>query len=190
MEDRPSHIKRKRGVYYTASNPFTLEPFREWCKEAGTAKARILEPFAGSNNIIRMLSELGLCTRYRSYDIAPKAHGIKKRDTIKSFPSGYKVCVTNPPWLTSYSARRRGVEFVAPRYDNLYKYCLELALANCEYVAFIYRERSSGPGCSGSASNRSSFCTARSSSKPTIPFASPCSGGPKKTQKSTTTTGI
>ena len=137
MEGRPSHTKRKRGVYYTTSNPFALEPFREWCKEAGIAKARILEPFAGSNNIVRMLSELGLCARYQSYDIAPKAAGIKKRDTIKSFPSGYRVCVTNPPWLTSYSARRRGVEFVAPRYDNLYKYCLELALANCEYVAFI-----------------------------------------------------
>ena len=59
-------------------------------------------------------SELGLCARYRSYDIAPGAAGVKKRDTIKSFPPGYRVCVTNPPWLTSYSARRRGVEFVGP----------------------------------------------------------------------------
>lgn len=139
MKEAPkrSQAKRKRGAYYTTSNPFMLDPFREWCAEAGTAKTRVLEPFAGSNNIIRILSEMGLCNKSCSYDIVPKAAGIRKRDTIKRFPSGYKVCVTNPPWLTSYSAKRRGVEFVAPRYDNLYKYCLELALANCEYVAFI-----------------------------------------------------
>lgn len=137
MKSKLVYAKRKRGIYYTAVNPFALDPFRKWCAAAETAKTCVLEPFAGSNNIIHMLSELNLCTESSSYDIAPEADGVKKMDTIKNFPSGHRVCVTNPPWLTSYSARRRGVEFVAPKYDNLYKYCLELALANCEHVAFI-----------------------------------------------------
>ncbi len=143
--------KRENGVYYTVNNPFRLAPFQRWAKKARITESRILEPFAGANNIITLLKQEGLCGRFYSYDIAPKSRQVVRRDTIGRFPAGYKTCITNPPWLTRYFASRNKVYFPDTKHDNLYKTCLELALANCDNVAFIipgtflrtglYRER-------------------------------------------------
>lgn len=129
--------KRTNGVYYTRGNPFLLKSFTAWAKKIDLANSEILEPFAGSNNIIKMLKEVNLCKSFKSYDIHPQDHDVEKRDTIKNFPKGFKVCITNPPWLTSYSARRHGVPYPEIKYDNIYKHCLELALENCDNVGFI-----------------------------------------------------
>lgn len=128
---------RQWGVYDTVDNPFTLRPFLDWADRANLPDRTILEPFAGQNNIIRMLCDLGLCSRHKSYDIAPRAPHVIRRDTMKRFPTGYDACVTNPPWLTNYSASRRGIPYPDIQYDNLYKRCLELALQHCQWVAFI-----------------------------------------------------
>ena len=106
--------KRQRGAYYTEDNPFRLRPFLQWAESADLANNIVLEPFAGSNNIVDMLIEDGLCSRADSYDIAPKADGVVYRDTLASFPGDYEVCVTNPPWLARNSARRRGLVFNVP----------------------------------------------------------------------------
>jgi len=133
--------KRQYGAYYTEESPFTLEPFRIWAKEAGLPGRKILEPFAGSSNIIRMLKDAGLCSDFDCYDVEAAPDGTYKvavRNTLRSFPDGYHVCITNPPWLARNSARRRGLKFEVPRrYDDMYKYALDLALSHCDYVAFI-----------------------------------------------------
>ena len=128
--------KKTHGVYYTTGNPFVLEPFSSWAKKIGLTKLEILEPFAGANNIIKMLKETG-CKSFKSFDINPQSPDVKKKDTLKNFPQGFKVCITNPPWLTSYSAKRHGVDFPNIKHDNIYKHCLEIALQNCNFVAFI-----------------------------------------------------
>lgn len=128
--------KRAQGRFYTKGNPFELEPFKQWAEQAGLRNTRILEPFAGANNIIHMLENMGMCSDYRSYDIAPASQDVKKRDTIKKFPAGFDVCVTNPPWLARNSATRRGLPFCG-NYDDLYKRCLELCLHNCRHVAAL-----------------------------------------------------
>ena len=130
--------KRQRGAYYTEGSPFRLRPFLQWAEAADLANSTVLEPFAGSNNIVNMLIEDGLCSRADSYDIAPEVDDVAHRDTLSSFPGGYEVCVTNPPWLARNSARRRGLAFDVPlRYDDIYKYALDIALQHCQYVAFI-----------------------------------------------------
>ena len=129
--------KRENGIYYTINNPFKLLPFKKWAKKSMITKSQILEPFAGANNIITMLKKEKFCNRYCSYDITPKDKMVKKKNTIDKFPTGYKTCITNPPWLTNYFAKRNKISFPDTKYDNLYKICLELALANCDNVAFI-----------------------------------------------------
>ncbi|CAI2161752.1 1313_t:CDS:2 [Funneliformis geosporum] len=71
----------------------------------------VLEPFAGSNNLIKMLQNEGCDFNFVSYDINP-----------------------NSP---ENSAHRKKIEFPTTKYDDLYKLCLEIMLKNCDYVGAI-----------------------------------------------------
>ena len=129
---------RENGIYYTTLfNPFKLDPFREWMASNTLEKETILEPFAGSNAIITMLQSVGFARKYRSYDIYPQSPEVRKRDTLADYPSGYTVCITNPPWLYKSSAHRRGLAFPATNYDDLYKLCLSTSLKQNEYVGAL-----------------------------------------------------
>ncbi|MBF2735769.1 MAG: hypothetical protein ISN26_06840 [Betaproteobacteria bacterium AqS2] len=116
------------------------KPFAKWAKAARLPGSEILEPFAGSNSLIKMLAEMGLCRHFKSFDVAPADSAVRRRDTLARFPKGFDVCVTNPPWLAKNSATGRGLPFPACRYDDLYKYALEKCLANCTYVAALVPE--------------------------------------------------
>ena len=129
--------KRTEGVYYTTGNPFELKPFKDWARKIKLKELEVLEPFAGENHIINWLKESGIKCKSTSYDIKPKSVSVKKQDTLKIFPEDFKVCITNPPWLTNYSAKRHGLKFPKIKYDNIYKGALELALDKCDYVGFI-----------------------------------------------------
>ena len=131
------NAKRARGRFYTAGNPFTLTPFREWASHIGLPEKRVLEPFAGANGLIRMLRELSLCNDAAAYDIEPANRGVQHRDTLADFPSGFEVCVTNPPWLARNSATRRGLPYPGGSYGDLYQHCLELCLDRCPHVAAL-----------------------------------------------------
>ena len=131
------NAKRARGRVYTTGNPFTLTPFREWANRAGLPGKRVLEPFAGANGLIRMLRELSLCEDAAAYDIEPADCGVRCRDTLADFPSGFEVCVTNPPWLARNSATRRGLPYPSGGYGDLYQRCLELCLDRCPHVAAL-----------------------------------------------------
>ena len=64
--------KRVLGQYFTRYNPFKNEGFIEWSTECSLKNNTILEPFAGSNNLITMLQEMRLCNSFVSYDISYK----------------------------------------------------------------------------------------------------------------------
>ncbi|MCZ0931908.1 MAG: hypothetical protein OXJ52_01995 [Oligoflexia bacterium] len=91
--------KRAKGQFYTKANPFKHRAFKAWTDKAGLPKTVVLEPFAGANSLITHLKDMGLCHRFKSFDIKPAHVEVKKQDTLKKFPTGYKVCITNPPWL-------------------------------------------------------------------------------------------
>ena len=131
------NAKRTYGRFYTSGNPFTLAPFREWADRAGLPGKRVLEPFAGANGLIRMLRELSLCEDAAAYDIDPADRSVRRRDTLADFPSGFEVCVTNPPWLARNSATRRGLPYPGGSYGDLYQRCLELCLDRCPHVAAL-----------------------------------------------------
>ena len=127
---------RSTGRYYTQTNVFEYTAFQKWLETIpNLPEVTVLEPFAGDCAIPVMLNDL----RWKCYDIEPQRGSIKvsKRDTINKFPTGFKVCITNPPYLAKNSATRRGLHFPDCDYDNLYKHCLKLMLDNCQYVAAI-----------------------------------------------------
>jgi hypothetical protein len=65
---------------------------------------------------------------------------IEQKDTIKNFPKGFKVAITNPPYLSKNSATRRGLDYPDTEYDDLYKLSLDVMLKNTPYVAAIIPE--------------------------------------------------
>ena len=133
-----TNTKRSLGQFFTVSqNPFELKGFKQWAEEADLSNEQILEPFAGANHIIESLQASGLCSAFASYDVSPAHHAVVKRDTMRSFPKGFDVCVTNPPWLARNSATRRNLPYPICQYDDMYKLCLELCLKHCEYVAAL-----------------------------------------------------
>ena len=133
-------VKRRSGRYYTVRNPFDRNPFRDWACRAGLPGQVILEPFAGQNSLIHHLQGLGLCRKYRSFDIAPGAQDVERRDTLRDFPDGFEACITNPPWLAKNSATRRGLPFEGAPYDDVYKAALARCLENCRHVAALLPE--------------------------------------------------
>ena len=133
-----TNTKRTLGQFFTVSqNPFELTAFKQWAEEANLQNKEVLEPFAGANHIIESLQATGLCNAFASYDIAPAHKTVVQRDTIEFFPTGHNVCVTNPPWLARNSATRRKLPYPVCEYDDVYKYCLELCLKHCEFVAAL-----------------------------------------------------
>lgn len=129
--------KRKLGQYFTTYNPFKNAGFLEWARECKLTQSTILEPFAGANNLINMLKNMNLCRDFKSFDIEPKSEFVVRKDTLKNFPKGFKICITNPPYLAQNSATRRRIDFPSTKYDDLYKFALEICLENCEFVGAI-----------------------------------------------------
>ncbi|MDE0533078.1 MAG: hypothetical protein OXI01_16745 [Albidovulum sp.] len=132
--------KRHRGQYYTKGNPFDHPAFFSWANRSDLKNERILEPFAGANNLVRHLENMALCRSFASFDIEPADKRVKSRDTLNSFPEGYAVCVTNPPWLAKNSATVRGMPFPPCEFDNLYKFALSKCLDHCPFVAALVPE--------------------------------------------------
>ncbi len=137
-----SNIKIRTGRFYTKNNPFLHKIFRKWLDLADKDKRHtILEPFAGAGHIISMLKEgLTLKNSFAAYDIYPKAEYISKRDTLKDFPKGFKIAITNPPYLAKNSATRKGIKLELEGFDDLYKVCLKRMLNNTDFVAAIIPE--------------------------------------------------
>ena len=140
LPDPETAEKRGRGAYYTAGNPFATPAFDKWAANADLPGQRILEPFAGSNNLIEALEIMGWCRDFVSFDIEPSAKEVRRRNTLKDFPQGFEVCITNPPWLAKNSASVRGLPFPDTRHDDLYKVAVERCLENCGWVAALVPE--------------------------------------------------
>ena len=66
--------KRLNGQFFTTTNPFVNEAFVRWMKKVNEDPAtlpELIEPFAGSNNIVWMIRELGFKNTWKSVDISP-----------------------------------------------------------------------------------------------------------------------
>lgn len=142
----PSPHKRTHGQFFTEGNPFIFTPFAQWLRGVpGVDACTFLEPFAGSNNIIKLMREAGYAQSWTCFDIDPpspisQGEQVLARDTLSDFPSGFEVVITNPPYLASNSAARRGLPYPKTHYDDLYKHALDITLRHVPYVAAIIPE--------------------------------------------------
>lgn len=141
------NIKKTYGQFFTITNPFNINIFFQWMELIPeNKKETILEPFAGANNIVKMIKDLGFVSNWKCYDIKPNKNNLTpeyeiiKQDTIKDFPKNYYVAITNPPYLAKNSATRTGIEFPETIFDDLYKVSVDVMLKNIDYVAAIIPE--------------------------------------------------
>ncbi len=140
--------KRLHGQFFTTTNPFSNRLFCNWVRLIdGFDQETLLEPFAGSCNIVAMLRSLGYKNDWACYDIDPPTPSpdscaplVVQRDTLADFPRGFRVAITNQPYLAKNSATRRNLAFPVCAHDDLYKHAQEVMLANCDYVAAIIPE--------------------------------------------------
>ena len=138
--------KRLLGQFFTIANPFRSDAFQKWWKQANKQLGPsdcIIEPFAGANNIVKLAAEIGVKRGWACYDITPPAENqvptipVSQRDTLREFPKGFKIAITNPPYLAKNSATRRGLQFPETSFEDLYQVALDQMLANCGWVAAI-----------------------------------------------------
>lgn len=140
--------KKQHGQFYTVANPFDLPLFQQWLAgiPAAAKATPWLEPFAGSNNLVRLLADVGHTPSWACYDIQPSATNaapqfpIRRRDTLQHCPTGHHLAITNPPYLAKNSATRAGLPFPNSHYDDLYKHALAVLLEHVGYVAAIIPE--------------------------------------------------
>lgn len=142
--------KVERGQFFTLASPFDHPVFHRWLGsiDAGTT---FVEPFAGSNNLVRMATPLieaawGEAT-WRCFDIEPQDPDVQTLDSLRSLPrdiaAGRQAIITNPPYMARNVAARLGLTEVVDRcgdWDNLYKRCLEVCLENAGWVCAIIPE--------------------------------------------------
>ena len=130
--------KVELGQFFTKNNPFDNNIFKEWFQEANNNSKNkiILEPFAGNEDIIELL-KLNHDFEYVGYDIQPIKKNTLERDTLKRYPKGYDIAITNPPYLAKNSSTRKKLSWIYDNFDDLYKVSLNKMLENNNYVAAI-----------------------------------------------------
>lgn len=149
------NAKIRQGQFYTRSSPFVNALFFEWIKSIPDLENKsIVEPFAGSNNLINLFnSAVNLQTslkisntQWSSYDIDPEAQGsnnsdveIKVNDSLKNMPKG-DIAVTNPPYLAKNSAKRMKLDVDFNGYNDLWELSVSEMLKNFDYVVAIIPE--------------------------------------------------
>lgn len=150
MCEYDENYKKLNGQFFTITNPFVSNAFYMWFESIpDDKKHHILEPFAGSNNIVKMINDLKITNAiWHCYDIQPSEYNavfdvkVETKDSIEKFPiiNNCFIAITNPPYLAKNSATRSGLPYKYNEYDDLYKKCLEVMLENCDYVAAIIPE--------------------------------------------------
>lgn len=139
-------LKRRLGQFFTTTNPFVNEAFVRWLKNIPAWDEMVfLEPFAGANNIVGMIQDLGYSNNWACFDIEPvndadiNASGVPvaELNTLLDYPKHFEIAITNPPYLAKNSATFRGLEYAGGEFDDVYKKALDVMLKNTPYVAAI-----------------------------------------------------
>jgi hypothetical protein len=123
--------KQLLGQFYTTTDPFSIsDAFSSWYQMV-PKNTTILEPFAGAGHLFSYVY-----SDWDGFDIEPNHPDVKQQDTLKDFPTGYQVCITNPPYLAKTVVSRKKLPVVL-NHEDLYLDALQKCLDNCDYVAAI-----------------------------------------------------
>ncbi len=106
----------------------------------------VFDPFAGGGHLLNAAKNIGF-TNTVGFDIDGTL-GWPKNDSLLSIPhiNDQTIIITNPPYLSNYSASRKGIMgevrkyFTLTEYDDLYLLSLENMLKSQKYVVAIIPE--------------------------------------------------
>lgn len=141
--------KKEYGQFYTIKNPFHHNLFKDWLSLIPNIESQIfLEPFAGINNITRLIEDVGINNKWNCFDIDKRVvqensnprYPIVINDSLVNYPKSFKVAITNPPYLAKNSAKRRGLPYPDTHFNDLYKLSLHTMLENTDYIGAIIPE--------------------------------------------------
>lgn len=130
--------KKENGQYFTTVSPFFHPAFVDWAKRCDLKNQVVLEPFAGGNNLIDMLKAEFEIEQYASFDIEPQRSDVKYNDSFANFPTGFSVCVTNPPYLENTAASNKGLAYPKHfQFSNMYKQSIFEISKHVDWFAVI-----------------------------------------------------
>lgn len=123
--------KRRLGQYFTRQKTWLLPHIISFIR---LAKADIAyDPFAGSGDLLKAAHGIGIKETI-GLDIDLKL-GWKVNDSLIDIPKiNNSIIITNPPYLTNYSAKRKKIfdqvlkYFISTEYDDLYQIALQKCL--------------------------------------------------------------
>ena len=135
--------KTSLGAFHTQGSCWLNSVVSEFILSTNLRMA--VDPFAGNGDMLDLVaSELHM--RKTGYDIDEGA-GWGVNDSLVSIPrSSGSICITNPPFLAKYSARRKSIWPMVGRYyerygrNDLYEIALDRCLASFGHVVAILPE--------------------------------------------------
>ena len=135
--------KKQLGQYFTKRDVWLKNNIKEFILKSKCTVA--YDPFAGSGDLLSVASELGF-KKTAGLDI-DRALGWEYNNSLTKIPHiKDAIIITNPPYLTDYSAKRKHIwkevesMFRLTKYDNLYLLALENMLKAQDFVVAIVPE--------------------------------------------------
>ncbi len=135
--------KQQLGQFFTIGDTWLKPQIREFIRSSGCTVA--YDPFAGNGDLLRLSTEYGI-TQTRGLDIDDTLPWEHNDSLVAIPPLDNAVIITNPPYLSNYSASRKKVYdnvaayFTASRYDDLYLIALDAMLKAQDFVVAIVPE--------------------------------------------------
>lgn len=125
--------KQSLGQFFTKNDFWLKDHILKFIKLTNTKIA--FDPFAGSGDLLNVAKKIGF-KKIKGFDI-DKNLNWEINDSLLDIPKiNNSVIITNPPYLTNYSAKRKGIYenvkqyFDICNYDDIYQLAIERCLKN------------------------------------------------------------
>jgi hypothetical protein len=125
--------KQSLGQFFTKNSFWLKDHVLEFIKSTKVTIA--FDPFAGNGDLLNIAKKIGF-KNIKGLDI-DKNLNWDKNDSLLDIPKvKNSIIITNPPYLTNYSAKRKGIYnnvkkyFDICRYDDIYQLAIERCLIN------------------------------------------------------------
>lgn len=125
--------KRSLGQFFTKNDFWLKDHVLEFIKSTNAKIA--FDPFAGGGDLLNVAQKIGF-KKIKGLDI-DKSLNWEINDSLLCIPKiKNSIIITNPPYLTNYSAKRKGIYenvrqyFDVCSYDDIYQLAIEKSLIN------------------------------------------------------------
>lgn len=134
--------KKRLGQYFTKKNLWLKPQIIEFIKKSNCSIA--YDPFAGNGDLLKVSSSYGI-KKIKGLDIDPMLNW-ELNDSLVKIPSiKNAIIITNPPYLTKYSASRKHFknemfDYYFQNHTDLYQLAIDKMLEAQDYVVAIVPE--------------------------------------------------